>query len=55
MLPGNKRKTEHIETSSVVAVEQTMSDAMIEPAQKRSFILEDITVAIKAESAEADV
>ena len=49
VLPGNKRKAEHIESSAAVAVEPA-----IEPAAKRSFTLEDITMAIKAESAKAD-
>ena len=54
VLPGNKSKTEHIETSLAVAVEQLSSGMMIKPEQKRTFTLEDITLAIKAESAKAD-
>ena len=54
VLPGNKRKAEHIETSSAVAVQQASSCTTIEPEQKRTFTLEDITLAIKAESAKTD-
>ena len=54
VLPGNKRKAEYIETSLAVAVEQASSCTMIEPEQKRTFTLEDITLAIKAESKKTD-
>ena len=54
VLPGNKRKAEHIETFSAVAVEQASSCTTNEPGQKRTFTLEDITLAIKAESAKTD-
>ena len=49
VLQGNKRKAEHFESSTAVAVEPA-----IEPEAKRPFTLEDITMVIKAESAKAD-
>ena len=49
VLPDNQHKAEHIESSAAVAVEPA-----IEPDHKQPFTLEDITMTIKTESAQAD-